>query len=65
MIFGYLETLQGEGKIGVGMTPTNLHYVSNKVYPLKVTMFVMLKACKTIKSYPIKGFQHHVRSVPG
>ena len=33
------ETLQGEGKTGVGMTPTNLHYCSNKVYPMKVTMF--------------------------
>ena len=29
--FGYPETLQDEGKIGVGMKPTNLHYCNNKV----------------------------------
>ena len=39
MIFGYPETLQGEGKTEMGMKPTNLHYYSNKVYPMKVTIF--------------------------
>ena len=29
--FGYPETFQGEGKIGVWMTPTNIHYYNNKV----------------------------------
>ena len=37
--YDYPETLQWEGKTGVGMTPTNLHYCNNKVYPMKVTMF--------------------------
>ena len=30
----YPETLQGEGKTGMGMTPTNLHYYGNKVHLL-------------------------------
>ena len=38
-IFGYLETLKGEAKTGVEMTSTNLHYYSNKVYPMKLTIF--------------------------
>ena len=37
--YDYPKTLQWEGKTGVGMTPTNLHYYSNKVYPINVTMF--------------------------
>ena len=51
-IFGYPKTLLGEGKTGVGMTPTNLHYCSNKVYPMKVTIF---RSWDMI--YPIKIFQ--------
>ena len=30
--YDYMETLQWEGKTGVGMTPKNIHYYSNKVY---------------------------------
>ena len=37
--YDYPETLQWKGKLEMGMTPTNLHYYSNKVYPMKVTMF--------------------------
>ena len=37
--YDYPEILQWEGKTGLGMTPINLHYCSNKVYPMKVTMF--------------------------
>lgn len=36
--FGNAETLQGEGKIGVGMTATMLHYCSNKVGLLGLTI---------------------------
>ena len=58
------------------MTPTNLQYYSNKVYPVKVTSLIMkhdlpcerfalLKAYNIVRSYLVKGFQHPVRSVPG
>ena len=46
-----------EGKIGVGMTPTNLHYYSNKVYLMKITMFWSWNMIYPVKFYPIKGLQ--------
>lgn len=66
--FGYPGPLQGEGKTGVRMTPTNLHYCSNKVHLLRLQYLTitddlpyegstLLKATMTIKSYPFKGFQ--------
>lgn len=36
--FGNPKTLQGEGKTGVGMAPTMLHYCSNKVGLLGITI---------------------------
>ena len=72
--FGYLETLQRKGKTGVGMTPTNLHYYSNKV-PVKAYNMLtlidlpcerpaLLKVVETVKSHLVKGFYHLVRSEP-
>ena len=56
-IFGYQENLQGEGKTGVGMTPTNLHYYNNKVYSMKVTIFDHETWSILWKVYLIKGLQ--------
>ena len=56
-IYDYLETFQWEGKTRVGMIPTNLHYSSNKVYPMKVTMFDHEPWSTLWKVYPIKGLQ--------
>ena len=56
-IFGYPKTLQREGKIGVGMTPTNHHYYSNKVYPIKVIMFHHETWPTLWKFYLVKGLQ--------
>ena len=55
--YDYPETLQWESKTGVGMTPTNLHYCSNKVYPMKVTMFDHETWSTLWKVYPIKILQ--------
>ena len=55
--YDYLETLQWEGKTRVGMTPTNLHYYSNKVYPMKVTMFDHETWSTLWKVCPIKDLQ--------
>ena len=44
-----------EGKNGVGMTPTELHYYSNKVYPIKVTIHNLWST--PWKICPIKGLQ--------
>ena len=55
--YDYPKTLQWEGKTGVGMTPTNLHYYNNKVYPMKVTMFDDEPWSTLWKVYPVKGLQ--------
>ena len=56
-MYDYLETLQWEGKTGVGMIPTNLHYYSNKLYPMKVTMFDHKTWSTLWKVCPVKGLQ--------
>ena len=55
--YDYLETLQWEGKIGVGMKPMNLHYYSNKVYPMKVTIFDHETWSTLWKVFPVKSLQ--------
>ena len=69
--FGYSKTLQGEGKIGVCMTPTNIDYYSNKVCMLRLQYLItsydlpyegpsLLKSNKTIRSTLIEEFKHHI-----
>lgn len=66
-IFDYLETLQGEGKNGLGMTPTNLHYCSNNVNLLGLKCLTisndlpyegssLLKYFETIRSHLVREF---------
>lgn len=65
--FGYPETLQDEGKNGVGMTPKKFHYCSNKVNLLGLQCLTistdlpykgsaLFKDLKTVRSYPMRGF---------
>lgn len=49
-IFGYPETLHGEGKPRVGMKPINLHYYSNKVCMLRLRCLV------TYGDLPYEGY---------
>ena len=77
-IFGNWETLQCEGKTGVGIKPTNLHYYSNKVNMLGLQCFTiiydlpckgssLLKYFETIRSHLVRGFNTYnkVRTLLG
>ena len=46
-----------EGKDGVGMTPKNIHYYSDKGYPMKVTMFDHETWSTLWKVFLVKGLQ--------
>ena len=57
MITQKLSNQKVEGKIGVGMTPTNIHQCSNKVCAMNVTIFYHKLWSTLWKVFPIKGLQ--------
>ena len=76
--YDYRETLKWEGKTRVGITPTNLHYYSNKVnliglqcliikYDLPCEGSTLLKALETIISHCVRGLHTYnkVRTLLG